>query len=56
MLEILVFIGSILLTFSMGYTIKLFNSKQDHLSDIDCGRILDENGKPSRQTTSVINI
>lgn len=56
MLEFLLFIGSIVLIFSIGYTIKLLTSKQEHLSDIDCGRILDINGKPVRQTTPVINI
>jgi len=56
MLEILVFIGSMLLIFSVSYTIKLFTSKEDHLPHIDCGRILNAEGKPERQTTPVINL
>jgi len=56
MLEILVFFGSIGLVLSIGYTIKLFTAKKDHLPDIDCGRILDKDGKPTRQTTYVIDL
>jgi len=56
MLELFIFINAMLLIFLGGYIIKLMMARQDHMHHIDCGRALDQDGKPFVQQRPVIRL
>jgi len=55
MFELFLFFSSLLLILSISYTLKIFKSSKNY-SVYDVGRIVDKNGKPTRQIIDVVDI